>query len=121
MPPKREIRLTIEFKRNVRQLAKKFRHIRSDLQPLLDQLATGETPGDRVSGIGQIIYKVRLQNSDINKGKRSGYRLLYYLKLDSLTVLLTIYVKSEQEDIPAEKIRQIIHEFDESRSEFDEL
>ena len=43
MPGKREIRLTIEFKHNVRQLAKKFRHIKSDLQPLLEQLATGET------------------------------------------------------------------------------
>lgn len=116
MPSSREVRLTIEFKRNLRQLAKKFRHIKSDLQPLFVQLEAGETPGDRVPGTGYVIYKVRVQNSDIGKGKRAGYRLLYYLKFDSLTILLTIYAKNEQEDISLEKIRQIISDFDESES-----
>lgn len=114
MPSSREVRLTIEFKRNLRQLAKKFRHIKSDLEPLLVQLEAGETPGDRIPGVRYIVYKVRVQNSDIGKGKRSGYRLLYYLKFDNLTILLTIYAKNEQEDISLEKIRQIITDFDES-------
>lgn len=116
MSTKREIRLTIEFKRNLRHLAKKFRHIKSDLQPLLEQLEAGATPGDRVPRVRHVVYKVRIQNSDIDKGKRSGYRLLYYIKVENLIVLLTIYAKSEQEDIPVEKIRQIINEFDESES-----
>jgi len=116
MSTKREIRLTLEFKRNLRHLAKKFRHIKSDLQPLLDQLELGATPGDRVMRVRHVVYKVRVQNSDNGKGKRSGYRLLYYIKVENLIVLLTIYAKNEQEDIPVEKIRQIISEFDESES-----
>jgi hypothetical protein len=32
-----QVTFTPEFKRNLRQLAKKYRHIKSDLQPILDQ------------------------------------------------------------------------------------
>ena len=43
-----QVAFTPEFKRNLRQLAKKYRHIKSDLQPILDQLASGSKPGDQV-------------------------------------------------------------------------
>ncbi len=33
-----EIRYTSEFKRNIRQLAKKYRHIRSDIESVIEQL-----------------------------------------------------------------------------------
>lgn len=115
MPNKRELQFTIEFKRNVRQLAKKYPRIKSNLQPLIGQLEAGETPGDRVPGVRYLVYKARVPNFDSNKGKRSGYRLLYYCKIDNVTVLLTIYAKNEQEDISPEKVRQIIVEFDEKR------
>ena len=36
------ISFTFEFKRNLRALAKKYRSIRSDIQPLIDQLLSGE-------------------------------------------------------------------------------
>ena len=41
-----QITFTPEFKRNLRQLAKRYHHIKSDLQPILDQLASGNHPGD---------------------------------------------------------------------------
>ena len=71
------ISFTLEFKRNLRALAKKYRSIRSDIQPLIDQLSAGELPGDQVPGTNLTIFKVRLKNSDIQKGKRSGYRCIY--------------------------------------------
>ena len=37
-PAPREVRFTPEFKRNLRQLAKKYRRIRSDIQPVIDAL-----------------------------------------------------------------------------------
>jgi mRNA-degrading endonuclease RelE of RelBE toxin-antitoxin system len=63
-----DIRFTPEFKRNLRALAKKYRHIRSDIQPIVEQLEKGQTVGDQVPGTGFIIYKVRVQNSDLKKG-----------------------------------------------------
>ena len=104
------ISFTLEFKRNLRALSKKYRSIRSDIQPLIDNLLAGELPGDQVPGVNLTIFKVRLQNSDIQKGKRSGYRCIYYLKTRSIIILVTVYSKSEQSDISAAKLRSILHE-----------
>jgi mRNA-degrading endonuclease RelE of RelBE toxin-antitoxin system len=104
------ISFTLEFKRNLRALAKKYRSIRSDIQPLIDQLSTGMLPGDQVPGISLAIFKVRLQNSDIQKGKRSGYRCIYYLKTRNDIILITVYSKSEQSDVTATRIHTILQE-----------
>ncbi|WNZ23427.1 type II toxin-antitoxin system RelE/ParE family toxin [Leptolyngbya sp. NK1-12] len=99
-----------EFKQRLRILAKRYRHIRSDLQPLLNDLQAGNLIGDH-PGIGYTVFKVRLKNSDIQKGKSAGYRVIYQLK-DSVSVLLvTIYSKSDQNDIAVDKIREIIARF----------
>ena len=41
-----EIKITPEFQRKVRFLTKKYRHIETDLQPILEKLRLGETLGD---------------------------------------------------------------------------
>jgi mRNA-degrading endonuclease RelE of RelBE toxin-antitoxin system len=104
------ISFTLEFKRNLRALAKKYRSIRSDIQPLIDHLLAGELPGDQVPGVSLTIFKVRLQNSDIQKGKRSGYRCIYYLKTHHDIILVTLYSKTEQSDISTAKLRSILQE-----------
>jgi len=40
------IEYTPEFKRNLRTLAKKYRHIRSDVEPVIDKLRSGKIIGD---------------------------------------------------------------------------
>jgi len=50
-PQAPEIVYTPEFKRNVRQLAKKYRHIKFDVQPIIADLTLGRTPGDQIRGI----------------------------------------------------------------------
>jgi mRNA-degrading endonuclease RelE of RelBE toxin-antitoxin system len=100
------------FNRNLRTLAKKYRRIRSDIQPVIDQLAQGETPGDQIIGVGYAVFKVRVKNSDIQKGKSGGYRLLYYIRTSTAVILLTLYPKSEQADIDASDIKSIINEYE---------
>ena len=107
-----QVEFTQEFKRNLRALAKKYRHIRSDVQPMIDQLLAGEVIGDQVPGTRYTIFKVRARNSDIQKGKRSGYRLVYHLKTPTNVILVTIYSKLDQADISAAQIRRILTEFD---------
>ena len=75
-----EIALTPRFQRDLRELAKRYRYIRTDIQPLIDQLQAGEIPGDRIAGIKYQVFKVRIKNSNIQKGKSGGYRVIYYLK-----------------------------------------
>ncbi|MFZ4662364.1 MAG: type II toxin-antitoxin system RelE/ParE family toxin [Caldilineaceae bacterium] len=106
-----QLYFTSEFKRNIRQLAKKYRHIREDIQLLLDQLLISETPGDQVQQAGYTVFKVRVNNSDSNKGKRSGYRVIYYLQTPQAVILVTIYSKTEQSDIPSATIRRLIDEY----------
>ena len=57
-----------------------------------------------------------MKNSDNQKGKSGGYRLVYYLKTSANVLLLTIYSKSEQDDVAAEDVRMIIEEYDRSNS-----
>ncbi len=69
IPRKVQIEFTPEFKRNLRVLSKKYPHIRSDVEPILGLLQSGEIVGDRVPGKGFTLFKVRVKNSDIQKGK----------------------------------------------------
>ncbi|WP_263972434.1 hypothetical protein [Pseudanabaena yagii] len=68
---KLKIQFTDVFKRQVRDFAKRYRRIKLDLQPVLDQLQSGDLVGDQVQGTGYTVFKVRIKNSDIQKGKSS--------------------------------------------------
>jgi len=110
-----QVEVSPTFKRNLRTLAKKYRSIRNDIQPIIEQLERGELPGDQIPEIGYVVFKLRVRNSDIQKGKSGGYRLIYYIKTATAIILLTIYAKSEQVDIAADDIRSIIREFEQHR------
>jgi len=105
------VRFTPEFKRNLHTLAKKYRHIRADVQPVIEQLQAGNLPGARVPGVGVPIFKVRVRNRDAVKGKSGGYRLLYYLQTTTEVILVTLYSKSEQSDISAADIHDILRQY----------
>ncbi len=105
------LRYTGRFLEQLARLEKKYRHIRDDLDPLLLQLREGGIPGDRIPGAGMNLCKVRLPNRDARKGKRGGYRVIYYLQTRRSVILLTIYAKSEMQDVSAREIREILREF----------
>lgn len=111
--PAVQVFFTPEFKRNVRALAKKYQHIQSDVQPFIDKIQRGELIGDKVQGTGYTIFKVRIRNSDVKRGKSGGYRVIYYLKTTTAIILVTIYSKTEQSDVSPAKIRKILAEFSE--------
>ncbi len=111
---------TPEFKRNVRQLAKKYRQIKTDVQPLLDVLGQGQTPGDQIPGVQHEVFKVRVRNSDSVKGKSGGYRVIYQRATDGLILLITIYSKTEQADIALKEIRKIILDYETQQPAADE-
>jgi len=114
-PPPVQVEFAPEFKRNLRALAKKYRHIRSDVQPAIEQIERGEFISDRIPGTSYVVFKVRVINSDIPKGKSSGYRLIYQVRNPTLALLATIYSKLDQADISPEQIRRILIEFDNVR------
>ena len=99
------------FKQDVRELSKQYRHIRSDLQTTLEEIAQGNLIGNQISGVGYPVFKVRIKNSDINKGKSGGYRLIYYIQSSEVIIMITIYSKSDQADISTKEIREIIADY----------
>lgn len=100
------------FKREARTLKKRYRNIQYDLQTLIAQLQNGELPGDRISGFSdRFVYKVRVKNSDIRKGKSGGYRVIYQSLTPDTVILLYLYAKSDRDDVTPEEIATIIEKF----------
>ncbi|MFT7561953.1 MAG: mRNA-degrading endonuclease RelE of RelBE toxin-antitoxin system [Flavobacteriales bacterium] len=109
-----EIDYAPEFKRSVKKLMRRYRSIRSDLEPLIEVFKVGKTPGDPLPGVDCRAYKVRLQNRDNKKGKSGGYRVVYYLKRADNVVLITMYSKSLQSDIAADDLQRIVAKYESS-------
>ena len=105
-----KINKSSEFKKNLKKLEKKYRSIEEDLEPLIQQLESGETPGDRISGNKYPVYKARVKNSDNKKGKSSGYRVIYYTITTDAILLTTIYSKSERGNISNREIEDLIEQ-----------
>jgi mRNA-degrading endonuclease RelE of RelBE toxin-antitoxin system len=64
--------------------------------------------GDVVRGTGGV-RKLRWQAP--GRGKRGGYRVIYYLKIEERVIwMLTIYPKNVKDTIPAHVLRQIRNE-----------
>lgn len=112
--PSIEVIPTLEFRNSLRVLSKKYRKIRSDIEPVINQIQMGCFLGDQIPGSEYCVYKVRVLNTNINKGKSAGYRLVYWVQtLESITsiVLVTVYSKSDQQTIRICEIKEIIERF----------
>lgn len=59
-----------------------------------------------------MLYKVRVKNADAGRGKRGGFRMIYYLHAADDVLLVTIYSKSEQGDISVSELKRIIADED---------
>lgn len=107
-----DVQFTSEFKRNLRSLAKKYRHIRSDIQPIIEQIQRSDFIGDQIPKTGEYtLFKVRVKNSDLRKGKSAGYRLIYCVPSEIKIILITIYSKTEQSNISPAQIRRIVQDY----------
>lgn len=106
-----EINYGAGFKKQLKRLAKQYRHIKHDIEPVITALEDGELPGDQLTGYEYTLYKVRAQNIDSQKGKSGGYRVIYYLKTAANCSLVTIYSKSDQGDIDKNVLLSLLDEF----------
>lgn len=100
------------FIRAARKLQKRYPNVELDAESFADRLEDGILPGDRVMGLSQRVYKARVPNTDAQRGKSGGYRIIYYLETADSRVLITIYSKSDQSDIPVAELRRMIQEYE---------
>jgi mRNA-degrading endonuclease RelE of RelBE toxin-antitoxin system len=97
---------TDEFKKNTKALHKKYRSIKQDIGLLAKKLIINPFIGTE---LGNNTYKVRIKNSDNNKGKSAGYRIITYIvDQDNTIFLVSIYSKSEQDNILDAELIELI-------------
>lgn len=104
------IQYSTAFKHQVKRLSRRYRHLKSDIAPIVEALQAGETPDDQLTGYGYTLYKVSAQNSDSRRGKSGGYLVIYYLKTDTHCILVTLYSKSDQADVSASALDALMVE-----------
>jgi mRNA-degrading endonuclease RelE of RelBE toxin-antitoxin system len=106
-----ELQFTALFKRRLKGLAKRYRQIQADIQPVFEQISLGNFIGDRIPGTSYTVYKVRAKNSDAQVGKSGGYRLIYQIESPTCVILHLIYSKSDQTTVNADEIQRMVEEF----------
>ncbi len=104
--------ITPRFEKDIKYLSKKFRKIDDDVDNVIQQLEIGTLLGEVVTGLNLLrdkVYKCRVPNTSDKRGKSGGFRLIYYVVTnDDEIYLLTIYSKTEIEDLEAATIRKYI-------------
>ena len=103
-----DVRFTLPFKRRAKSLAKRYRQMQKDIQPIIDELQKGNFIGDQITGTSITAFKVRAKNSDIPTGKSGGYRLIYQVHSPNSVSLLLIYAKSDQADVSMQELEDAI-------------
>ena len=93
------------FLKEVKQLSKKFKNIKSDLKLAVDEI---ENKNDLGVYLGYHIFKKRVPNSSIPTGKSGGFRIILYKQVKDKTVLLSIYSKTQKETLCDEELRMIL-------------
>jgi hypothetical protein len=98
--------VTDDFKRESKRLVKKYVSLKEEIARLISNLE-----GDPMQGtpLGRNCYKVRLAITSKGKGKSGGARVitLVWVKQEQV-FLLSIYDKSEQEDISDGRLRKLL-------------
>jgi mRNA-degrading endonuclease RelE of RelBE toxin-antitoxin system len=95
-----------KFKREAKRLIKKFPSLKQELTNLNTILIRQPEAG---TALGNNTYKIRLAIKSKGKGKSGGARLITYIITEDKEVyLLTIYDKSEFENVDDKTIRSII-------------
>ncbi|MDQ1265054.1 MAG: hypothetical protein QG635_204, partial [Bacteroidota bacterium] len=99
------------FDKKAKRLSKKYKSLRNELNNLYDDLKSNPTLG---IPLGKNCYKIRLSIESKGKGKSGGARIITYVYYTREVVyLLTIFDKSDMEDISSIDLERLIGELEE--------
>ncbi|MDZ7820074.1 MAG: type II toxin-antitoxin system RelE/ParE family toxin [Aliarcobacter sp.] len=96
------------FLKEAKQLSKKYKLLKSDLKQVVDEI---ETKDDLGVYLGFNLYKKRVKNSSIPTGKSGGFRVIIYQQIEDKIVLISIYSKTEKENLSDEELSEIIKKY----------
>ncbi len=104
-----KVELTDHFKKEAKRLLKKYPSLKNELTELFEILEENPELG---TSLGNNIYKIRLAISSKGKGKSGGARIITYVAItDETVLLLSIYNKSETENLSISEIQEILKKY----------
>ena len=94
------------FMREAKRLNNKYPSFKKDFARLEEELINNPVLG---IPLGNNCFKIRLAITSKGKGKSGGSRVVTHVKvLNEKIYLLTVYDKSEQEDLPDKKLEELL-------------
>jgi mRNA-degrading endonuclease RelE of RelBE toxin-antitoxin system len=97
---------THRFAKELKRLVKKFPSLKKEYSELISDIVKDPETG---TFVGNNCYKIRIAIESKGKGKSGGARVITYLYVETETVyLLTIYDKSEKENLKPNELKIMI-------------
>ena len=94
------------YQKSYKKLSKHYKNIEKDVDNFLYSIKSKDDLGIEIKSN---IFKVRIKNSNKNRGKSGGYRLISYLAIiENELNLLYIYDKSKIENLTENEIDKLI-------------
>jgi len=94
------------YKKSYKKLSKQYKNIQDDVDNFINSIQSKDDLGIELKSN---IFKVRIKNSDKNRGKSAGYRLISYLAIVKNELqLLYIYDKSKIENLTEDEIDKLV-------------
>ena len=101
-----KIELSQKFERQAKALLKKYPSLQKELIQLRNDLIENPQLG---TSIGHHCFKIRLSIASKGKGKSGGARVISFVFISGKTIyLLSIYDKSEQENLSDKELKELI-------------
>jgi hypothetical protein len=96
------------FLKEAKKLSKKYKLLKSDLKQAVEEIQSNNDLGVY---LGFNIFKKRVKNSSIPTGKSGGFRVIIYQQIKNKIVLISIYSKTEKENLSDEELSGILKQY----------
>ncbi|PUE63384.1 hypothetical protein B0174_11625 [Arcobacter caeni] len=96
------------FLKEAKKLSKKYKLLKSDLKQAVEEIQSNNDLGVY---LGFNIFKKRVKNSSIPTGKSGGFRVIIYQQIKNKIVLISIYSKTEKENLSDEELSEILKQY----------
>jgi mRNA-degrading endonuclease RelE of RelBE toxin-antitoxin system len=107
-----EIIATKRFARDIKKLVKKYASLKKEYNLLISELE--QNPLLLGTSLGNNCYKIRISIGSKGKSKSGGARVITHIVIKEKTIfLLTIYDKSEKENITNKELQELLNQLSE--------
>jgi mRNA-degrading endonuclease RelE of RelBE toxin-antitoxin system len=95
------------FLASLHELTKRYPRAPATVNSALESLKQHPEAGSAIPGWHRRVWKLRINSRDIRRGKRFGFRLIYYLEGTTIYPLL-IYAKTNKSDVSDQEIMRVL-------------